>query len=115
MPDLHLGCLLTDSRRYGRRATSHRVVHCTWQGTLYDEPSLPDDWHRSPGILGRDAPPGETARSSWRPPAPSPTPLTPAARVRKLHFLKMVRLTLPEVRKLHFLEMVCLTLPEVIS
>jgi len=48
---LHLDCLLTNPRRYGRHAIPIRTVHSTWQGTLQDELGLPDDWHRQTGVL----------------------------------------------------------------
>jgi hypothetical protein len=58
---LQTDCLLTNSIRYGSKALSPVLVQCTWQGTLQNEQSLSDDWHKSAGVLvgiGTRRPPG---------------------------------------------------------
>ena len=48
---LRLDCLLTDKRRYGKKATKASKVIQTWSGILYEEQNLPSDWHRQAGVL----------------------------------------------------------------
>jgi len=58
---LQMDCTLTNKRRYGKRALPALTVHKTWHGTILDEQSLPDDWHRNTGVLvgiGARRPPG---------------------------------------------------------
>ncbi|KAG1853775.1 hypothetical protein C8R48DRAFT_749589 [Suillus tomentosus] len=43
--------LLTDSMRYGKRASKIDTVLKTWSGLLKDEDNLPDNWIRHAGIL----------------------------------------------------------------
>lgn len=43
--------LLTDSMRYGKRATKIEVVLKTWSGLLKNEDNLPDNWIRQSGVL----------------------------------------------------------------
>ena len=60
---LHLNCLLTDHHWYGHKALNSTLVQCTWQGTLHDKLNLPNDWHKSTGVLvGIEAqcPPGHS-------------------------------------------------------
>jgi len=58
---LQLDCLLTNSRRYERKALPSALVQKTWHGTLLNEQDLPDNWHQVPGVLvgiGTPRPPG---------------------------------------------------------
>ena len=48
---LKFDCLMTDRRRYGRKAINPEVVRKTWNGVLSDERSLPDDWVSEAGVL----------------------------------------------------------------
>lgn len=47
----HQDRLLTDSMRYGKRATKIDLVLKTWSGLLKDEDNLPDNWIRQTGVL----------------------------------------------------------------
>ncbi|KAF5375513.1 hypothetical protein D9615_009166 [Tricholomella constricta] len=53
---LKFDCLMTDNVRYGRKAIRSSLVKQTWEGTLNDEPNLPEKWYRTTGVLvGRGA------------------------------------------------------------
>jgi hypothetical protein len=58
---LNLDCTLTNQHRYGRKALLSKTVQCTWQGTLYHELNLLNDWHNISGVsvgIGAERPPG---------------------------------------------------------
>src|SRR5882762_7782112 len=81
---LRLDCLLADRRRYGYKTLRSSLVQRTWQGTLHDEPSLPDDWHKITGVLvgmGVPRPPGRNRRPPASGPLLSPTHLVASTRV----------------------------------
>jgi hypothetical protein len=48
---LTLERLLTDKRRYGKKALSVQTVIKTWDGVLLDRTSLPDNWIKHNGVL----------------------------------------------------------------
>jgi hypothetical protein len=48
---LNPNCTLTNQHRYGWKALPSKTVQRTWQGTLYDELNLPNDWHNISGVL----------------------------------------------------------------
>ncbi len=41
---LHTDCLLTNKKKYNKKAILKSVVLRTWQGTLRNEKSLPENW-----------------------------------------------------------------------
>ncbi|KAF9542898.1 RnaseH-domain-containing protein [Agrocybe pediades] len=41
---LKIDCLLTDRKRYGRKALSIQIVEKTWWGILSDQRNLPENW-----------------------------------------------------------------------
>ncbi len=46
-----MDCLLTDKRKYNKKAILKSVVLGTWQNTLENEESLPEDWTKEIGVL----------------------------------------------------------------
>ena len=48
---LKFDCLMTDRRRYDRKAVDPELVRKTWSGVLHDEQNLPDDWLSEAGVL----------------------------------------------------------------
>ncbi|KAG1872258.1 hypothetical protein F4604DRAFT_1768278 [Suillus subluteus] len=57
---LKLDRLLTDSTRFGKKATKIDKVLKTWSGILLNEENLPDNWIRQSGVL--------VGMTSYRPP-----------------------------------------------
>jgi hypothetical protein len=57
---LTLERLLTDKRRYGKKALSVQTVIKTWDGVLLDRTSLQDNWIKHNGVSGLYALLGET-------------------------------------------------------
>ena len=56
-----MDCTLTNTHRYGKSALPALTVHKTWHGTLFNEQSLPNDWHHNTRVLvgiGNRRPPG---------------------------------------------------------
>jgi len=79
-----LDCLLTDSCRYRRKALPCFLVQSTWQGTLLNEPDLPDDWRRLSGFSEHwDAALSGPQSLVLLAMLPSPTRPAPLAGVRK--------------------------------
>ncbi|PBK78096.1 hypothetical protein ARMSODRAFT_946958 [Armillaria solidipes] len=48
---MKLDCILSDRKRFQRKATQKSLVLKTWQGTLLEESSLPEDWTTINGVL----------------------------------------------------------------
>ncbi len=48
---LQLDCILSDRKKFKKKATQVSLVLKTWQGTLLEESSLPEDWTRENGVL----------------------------------------------------------------
>ncbi|PBK83575.1 hypothetical protein ARMGADRAFT_944806, partial [Armillaria gallica] len=46
-----LDCILSDKKKYKKKAIQKSLVLKTWQGTLLQESSLPEDWTRENGVL----------------------------------------------------------------
>ena len=48
---LSMDCLMTDRRRYGKKALKSKDVLLTWSGVLMDQENLPDNWLWQSGVL----------------------------------------------------------------
>ena len=48
---LKFDCLMSNKRRYGRKAIDPKIVRKTWDGVLQDEQGLPDKWVYESGVL----------------------------------------------------------------
>jgi uncharacterized membrane-anchored protein YjiN (DUF445 family) len=48
---LSLDKLMTNRKKYGKKALKERAVIQTWTGTLYDEKNLLDNWIQQSGVL----------------------------------------------------------------
>jgi ribonuclease HI len=48
---LSMDCLMTNKRRYGRKALKPKDVMLTWNGVLMDQENLPDNWLWQSGVL----------------------------------------------------------------
>ncbi len=48
---MKLDCILSDQRKFGRKAIQKSLVLKMWQGTLLNESTLPEDWTKENGVL----------------------------------------------------------------
>ncbi|KAJ7652557.1 hypothetical protein B0H17DRAFT_902639, partial [Mycena rosella] len=48
---LVIDCILTNDRKWGRKAINKPLVLKTWRKVLENEDSLPKDWTREVGVL----------------------------------------------------------------
>ena len=48
---LAMDCLMSNKDRYGKKAIMPWTVLQTWEGTLHNRNSLPDNWTRQSGVL----------------------------------------------------------------
>ncbi|KAF9552782.1 hypothetical protein CPC08DRAFT_789248, partial [Agrocybe pediades] len=57
---LRLECLLTDQRRYGKKALKKSIIENTWWPVLKGRRALQDDWTTDTGVLVgiNERPPG---------------------------------------------------------
>jgi ribonuclease HI len=48
---LKLDCLLTNSRKFGRKAREKKLIQNTWRGVLAREDEPPEDWTQDTEVL----------------------------------------------------------------
>ncbi|PBK79711.1 hypothetical protein ARMGADRAFT_1100209, partial [Armillaria gallica] len=47
---MKLDCILSDRKKFRRKAIQKSLILKTWQGTLLGAPSLPEDWMMEDGV-----------------------------------------------------------------
>ncbi|KAK0431919.1 hypothetical protein EV421DRAFT_1720077, partial [Armillaria borealis] len=48
---MRLDCILSNKKKFKKKAIQVSLVLKTWQGTLLEESTLPEDWTRKNGVL----------------------------------------------------------------